>query len=452
MNQPSRLATLYLLGFALDLVNIFIASVAYPDIGRSLGASVATLAWIGNAYLLGLTLVIPLSVWLASRLGERRLMLLALAGFASASLGCGLAGSAATLIVWRLCQGLAGGLLIPLGQAMAYRNVPASARAGLTARVMLVALIVPAVAPALGGWLVDSLSWRGIFFASVAPALLVLVLAMRWLPRHKHAAQRLDLRGLLLGSAALATLLVALAWLGSPGGGGRGLLLALLACVLGCCYWRDGRARTDALLDLGLLEAPLLRTAMLVYLCVPGAFMGASLVAMLYLQGPLGLSASRAGALMLPWALAAGLAIGLTRRRFNRWGPKPLLLAGMAIQAGGLLWLARSGEGSGFWQLAGAYATMGFGGSLCSSAAQGMALLDVPAARMGHASALWNINRQLAFCLGMAVLGGLLNLLQARADPAAFVHCFLFAAAFTLLPLPWVRRIDSAGVRALVQT
>ena len=133
---------------------------------------------------------------------------------------------------------------------MAYRNVPASARAGLTARVMLVALIVPAVAPALGGWLVDSLSWRGIFFASVAPALLVLALAMRWLPRHKHAAQRLDLRGLLLGSAALATLLVALAWLGSPGGGGRGLLLALLACVLGCCYWRDGRARTDALLDL----------------------------------------------------------------------------------------------------------------------------------------------------------------------------------------------------------
>ncbi|MGV8495478.1 MFS transporter, partial [Pseudomonas aeruginosa] len=77
---------------------------------------------------------------------------------------------AATLIVWRLCQGLAGGLLIPLGQAMAYRNVPASARAGLTARVMLVALIVPAVAPALGGWLVDSLSWRGIFFASVASA------------------------------------------------------------------------------------------------------------------------------------------------------------------------------------------------------------------------------------------------------------------------------------------
>ena len=226
---------------------------------------------------------------------------------------------------------------------------------------------------------------------------------------------------------------MALAWLGSPGGGGRGLLLALLACVLGCCYWRDGRARTDALLDLGLLEAPLLRTAMLVYLCVPGAFMGANLVAMLYLQGPLGLSASRAGALMLPWALAAGLAIGLTRRRFNRWGPKSLLLAGMAIQAGGLLWL-------------------GFGGSLCSSAAQGMALLDVPAARMGHASALWNINRQLAFCLGMAVLGGLLNLLQALADPAAFVHCFLFAAAFTLLPLPWVRRIDSAGVRALVQT
>ncbi|WP_163070095.1 multidrug efflux MFS transporter, partial [Acinetobacter nosocomialis] len=89
--------------------------------------------------------------------------------------------------------------------------------------------------------------------------LLVLALAMRWLPRHKHAAQRRRAEQ----QAAQVQ--------------------ALLACVLGCCYWRDGRARTDALLDLGLLEAPLLRTAMLVYLCVPGAFMGANLVAMLYL-------------------------------------------------------------------------------------------------------------------------------------------------------------------------
>ncbi|MGV8547048.1 MFS transporter, partial [Pseudomonas aeruginosa] len=82
-----------------------------------------------------------------------------------------------------------------------------------------------------------------------------------------------------------------------------------------------------------LLEAQLLRTPMLVYLSVPGAFMGPNLVAMLYLQGPPGHSASRAGALMRPWALAAGMAIGLTRGRFNRWGPKSVLLAGMAIQA-----------------------------------------------------------------------------------------------------------------------
>lgn len=144
--------------------------------------------------------------------------------------------------------------------------------------------------------------------------------------------------------------------------------------------------------------------------------MGANLVAMLYLQGPLGLSASRAGALMLPWALAAGLAIGLTRRRFNRWGRNPCCWRAWRYRPAACCgWLEAGRER--LLATGGAYATMGFGGSLCSSAAQGMALLDVPAARMGHASALWNINRQLAFCLGMAVLGGLLNLLQARADP-----------------------------------
>lgn len=400
MAYRTKIAAVYLLSFALDLVNMFAVSIAYPQIGVDLQASVSQLAWIGNAYMLGLTLIILPSVWLAAVVGEKRLLLISLGVFTTATWGVAQATSIETLIGWRLLQGLGGGLLIPVGQAMVYREFRPHERARLTSVILLVALMVPALSPVLGGWVVEATSWRWVFYANLPLALIALILTQCWVRPVTQSARPAPVR------------------------------LATLA---------------------HLLKSPLLRVAMLTYLCIPGIFIGTQLVSILYVH-QLGYGPAQTGALMLPWALAAGLAIGLTRRRFNRWGPKSLLLAGMAIQAGGLLWLARSGEGSGFWQLAGAYATMGFGGSLCSSAAQGMALLDVPAARMGHASALWNINRQLAFCLGMAVLGGLLNLLQERADPAAFVHCFLFAAAFTLLPLPWVRRIDSAGVRALVQT
>ena len=167
MTYRSKIAWIFLLGFALDLVNMFVATVAYPDIAHELQASVTQLAWVSNAYLLGLTVIIPFSVWLAAMLGERRLIAASLLLFAGASVMVGQAGSIEALIGWRLLQGLGGGLLIPVGQALAYRHFPAAERSQLTARVMSVALLVPALSPALGGWLVDSLSWRWIFYANL---------------------------------------------------------------------------------------------------------------------------------------------------------------------------------------------------------------------------------------------------------------------------------------------
>ncbi|CRM58781.1 drug resistance MFS transporter, drug:H+ antiporter-2 (14 Spanner) (DHA2) family [Pseudomonas sp. 52 E 6] len=181
----------------------------------------------------------------------------------------------------------------------------------------------------------------------------------------------------------------------------------------------------------------MLRVAMLIYLCIPGVFIGTSLIAILYLRG-LGYDATHTGALMLPWALASAVAIYLSKKLFNRCGPKPLLLAGMALQCIGILLLNEPAL------IIPAYLLMGLGGSLCSSTAQTLAFLDIPAERMGHASALWNINRQVSFCLGAALLSGLLSALD------SFAITFTMAAALTLLPLFAVLRLDTSRVRALL--
>lgn len=110
MTYRSKVAWIFLPGFALDLVNMFVATVAYPDIAHELQASVTQLAWISNAYLLGLTLIIPLSVWLAAVWGERRLIAASLGLFGMASVLVGQAESIQALIGWRLLQGLGGGL------------------------------------------------------------------------------------------------------------------------------------------------------------------------------------------------------------------------------------------------------------------------------------------------------------------------------------------------------
>ncbi|TFY93701.1 MFS transporter [Pseudomonas nabeulensis] len=385
MAYRSKIAWIFLLGFALDLVNMFVATVAYPDIARELHASVTQLAWISNAYMLGLTLIIPFSVWLAAQMGERTLIAASLLLFAGASVMVGQASSIETLIGWRGLQGLGGGLLIPVGQAMAYRHFPATERSQLTARVMSVALLVPALSPALGGLMVDSVSWRWIFYANLPPALITLLLALLWIKPDAPTTLR-------------------------P------------ALEVGSIFQQ--------------IRSPMLRVAMLVYLFIPGVFIGTSLIAILYLRG-LGYDATRTGALMLPWALASALAIFISKKFFNRSGPKPLLLAGMALQCVGILLLNQE-------LVIPAYVLMGLGGSLCSSTAQTLAFLDIPADRMGHASALWNINRQLSFCLGAAALSGLLSALD------SFAITFTMAAALTLLPLFAVLRLDTSRVRTLL--
>lgn len=386
MTYRSKVAWIFLLGFALDLVNMFVATVAYPDIARELHASVTQLAWISNAYMLGLTLISPLSVWLAAIMGERTLIATSLLLFAGASVMVGQAGSIEALIGWRAVQGLGGGLLIPVGQAMGYRHFPAAERSQLTARVMSVALLVPALSPTLGGVIVDSVSWRWIFYANLPLALITLLLALLWI---------------------------------KP----------------------DAPTRVRPPLDLSSIfkqvASPMLRVAMLVYLCIPGVFIGTSLIAILYVRS-LGYDATQTGALMLPWALASAVAIYLSKQLFNRCGPKPLLLAGMALQCAGILLLNEPAL------IIAAYVLMGLGGSLCSSTAQTLAFLDIPAERMGHASALWNMNRQVSFCVGAAVLSAILSALD------SFAITFTMAAALTLLPLFAVLRLDASRVRMLL--
>ncbi|QVQ78943.1 MFS transporter [Pseudomonas lundensis] len=398
MAYRTKIAAVYLLSFALDLVNMFAVSIAYPQIGVDLQASVSQLAWIGNAYMLGLTLIILPSVWLAAVVGEKRLLLISLGVFTAATWGVAQATSIETLIGWRLLQGLGGGLLIPVGQAMVYREFRPHERARLTSVILLVALMVPALSPVLGGWVVEATSWRWVFYANLPLALIALILTQCWVRPVTQSARPAPVR------------------------------LATLA---------------------HLLKSPLLRVAMLTYLCIPGIFMGTQLVSILYVH-QLGYGPAQTGALMLPWALASALGIALSRYRFNRWGPKPLLLAGMSAQALGIALLIQLQDGP-LWLPMALYALMGFGGSLCSSTAQNTAFIDVSAEHMAPASALWNLNRQLSFLLGPALMMGLFSALSSITSTShAFALCFAIGAGMTLVPLIPALRLNTPRVLALL--
>lgn len=445
-----KVAIVYLLGFFVDLINMFIANVAYPSIGHALQASVGELAWVSNGYILGLTLVIPLSAWLAQRIGGRRVFLLSLTLFMLATMAAGYADSIGELIGWRVLQGMGGGLLIPIGQTLTYQLYRSHERAGLSAAIMLVGLLAPALSPALGGLIVDSLDWRWVFFANLPLAALALLLAALWLrPQAAAELQRkpLDVNGLLSACTALTLILLGLTRLGDADGLLQGTLLLAAGALMLAYYLRRSLRIAQPLLNLRLMQDPLLRTSMMIYQCIPGLFIGVSLVAMLYLQNQLGMRAAQVGSLMLPWSLASFLAITLTGKKFNRLGPRPLFIVGCLLQGLGILTLSQIAHAGDHGLQLTAFALMGFGGSLCSSTAQSSAFLQIADEQLADASALWNINRQLSFCLGVALLSLLLNLLLEHFSPAAaYKICFYLAAASTLVPLLLCLRIANRAI------
>jgi len=346
-------------------------------------------------------------------------------------------------------QGMGGGLLIPIGQTLTYQLYRSHERAGLSAAIMLVGLLAPALSPALGGLIVDRLDWRWVFFANLPLAALALLLAALWLRPQVPDPQRrpLEIKGLLSACTALTLILLGLTRLGENGGLAQGALLLAAGAIALTYFLRRSLRITHPLLNLRLVQDPLLRTSMMIYQCIPGLFIGVSLIAMLYLQNQLGMRAAQVGSLMLPWSLASFLAITLTGRKFNHFGPKPLFIFGCLLQGLGILALSQIAHAGDYGLQVAAFALMGFGGSLCSSTAQSSAFLHIADEQLADASALWNINRQLSFCLGVALLSLLLNLLLEHFTPAvAYKSCFYLAAASTLIPMLLCLRIANRAI------
>ncbi|BET97929.1 MFS transporter [Xenorhabdus taiwanensis] len=450
MSYRSKIAVVYLLGFFLDLVNMFISNVAYPTIGKEMHASVAELAWISHGYICGLTLIIPLSAWLTQRAGARQVFLLSLALFALGTTASGFAHSLEELVFCRVVQGIGGGLLIPVGQALTWQLYAKHERAKLSSAIMLVALLAPALSPALGGVLVQTLNWRWVFFASLPLTLLALILAFIWLQdgvtSEKNKA--LDFSGLVIGCAGLFLILLGMTKMSEVGSLAKGTILFSSGIILLAFFIIRSSRHSAPLFSFHLLSDPLMRFSMLVYQFVPGLFMGISLVGVIYLQTFLGMSAAETGALMIPWSLASFLAITITGKTFNRLGPRPLIMTGCLLQAIGILLLSVVTHDGQNYLLVTAFALMGMGGSLCSSTAQSSAFLEVSATAMPEASALWNINRQLSFCFGVALLSMLLNLFISHlALRQAYMWTFYTAAAGTLIPLLLSLSINNRNIK-----
>ncbi|MEU4428822.1 MFS transporter, partial [Actinoplanes sp. NPDC024001] len=177
-----RIGLTLALGGLMVVVDTTVTVVALPAIVAGLHTTLPAVQWVTTGYLLGIVAVIPLAGWASARYGARRVYLTALLVFILFSALAGLAWSAASLAVFRVLQGLGGGLLNPVGQAIGLRAAPRDQRGRLMSLLVLPLLIGPVLGPLLAGWLIDTLSWRWIFLINIPLGALALLFCARFLP------------------------------------------------------------------------------------------------------------------------------------------------------------------------------------------------------------------------------------------------------------------------------
>ncbi|GIJ43980.1 MFS transporter [Virgisporangium aliadipatigenens] len=426
-----RTAGALIAGALAVIFDTTITSIALPTLVDELHSSVSTVQWVSTGYLLSLGVVIPLVAWAQARTGGRRLWLIALCVFTAGSILCSLAWNAASLIAFRVVQGVGGGLMLPLMATLVMQAARGRDLGRTMAIVSLPAVLGPILGPVLGGVILHWLDWRWLFWVNVPFCAVGVVLALRLLPDDPPTGGvRLDLPGLALIAPGIVGLLYGLSNVGDAGGFGRAdvLVPVIGGVVLTAGFvWRAARGGSGALVDVRLLRhRPVASSAAMLFLSGASLY-GAMLLLPLFFQQARGASVLAAGLLLVPQGVGSLLSRGLTGRLMDSLGARVLVAAGFVLVGLATVPFALAGPHTADGWLLAALLVRGLGLSVVTVPVMAVAFIGLARAEVPHASVLTRIAQQVGGSFGTAVLAVIL------AATHSFERAFWWAVGFTAI-------------------
>jgi EmrB/QacA subfamily drug resistance transporter len=400
-------------GSFMALLNTSSVNVAISRIQGEFGGSATQVQWISTGYTLMLGVVVPTSSWLSDRYGARRVYMVSLLVFALGSVLCGLASSLNTLILFRVVQAAGGGLLPVRAQAMIYRMVPRD-RIGSAMGVYGLGIILgPAIGPTLGGWLVQDISWRLIFYVNVPIAAIGIVGVLTLLPRFADGpGRRFDLPGFVFIAGALACLLIASSDGSDPSYGWTSYTVLMLAAGGVLClavFVVIELSVEEPLLDIRILGGWVFSNSLALSALLQVGLFAGSFYIPLFLQQGQGLNALEAGLTLFVPALVTTVIMPLSGRLYDLIGARWLGAVGtLLVGASAYAMHALSPQTMrGPIILASCIRNAGVGLALIPVTTAGIA--SVSASKVGQASAINNLVGRVASALGLALLGSVLT-------------------------------------------
>lgn len=432
----------------METMDSTIIATALPAIAADLGVDPIALKLAVTSYLVGFAILVPVSGWIADRLGARTTFRAALLIFLGASIGCASSSTLGSFVVLRFVQGLGGALMTPVGRLVIVRGVPKEKLVAALATLTIPSLLGPVAGPPLGGLIVTHVDWRWIFYVNLPIGVLGLVLASLYFDDERHESAPLDVKGFLLCAVALPGLILGAASLGrhvAPPSVAAGILatgaLAMLA------YVRHARRTARPLLELKLFSIPAFDAGV-----TGGALfrigVGASaFLVPLMLQIGFGLDALTAGLLTFSGALGAlamkFLAPGILAQAGFR---KVLVLNGLVASAL-MASVALIGPSTGHAIVVAVLLMAGFARSLQFTSLHAISYADVDARDLSAANSLASVAQQVSLSFGVAIGATALEISQringnATPAPGDFSFAIVVVALISslcvlkMLPLP----------------
>ena len=451
-DQRIVVAVVYVCGMLMNSIDSTIINVALATLSRQFGVPPSSIDAVVVGYLVSLAVFIPASGWLGDRFGTKRIFLLALAIFTTASALCGLSGSFGQLILFRVLQGAGGGMLTPVGMAMLYRTFPPEQRVQVARILMFVTILGPASGPVIGGVLIEKLSWRWAFYVNVPVGLSAFLFGLLFLQEHREPATgRFDLPGFCLAGTGFALVMYALSEGPARGWTSPGILPCALCGALVIAAFVAVELRTPApMVQLHLLGNRLFRSTLVVSMFASAAFSGVLFLVPLFLQEVRGASPLSSGLTTFPEALGVVCSTQIVARLYPRIGPRRLMAGGLIGVATAIALLCTIRLDTTAWLVRLLMFLVGVGMAYVFLPNQAASLATISRAATGRASTLSSVQRQLGAAIGVALIstalaavGPLHRTAAGIAQPhlAAYRAAFLTAAALAMLAAALALRV-----------
>jgi EmrB/QacA subfamily drug resistance transporter len=434
-----RISVVVVLGAIMSILDTTIVNVALATLGHDLHASIAQIQWVVTGYMLALAAVIPISGWAAERFGAKRLYLISLVLFTAGSMLCGISTDINQLVIFRVIQGVGGGMILPVGQMMMAAAAGPKRMGRVMSIVAVPAMLAPVLGPTIGGLILETGSWRWIFFVNVPIGVIAVISALRILPAAEALARRaLDYRGLALMVTGVPLLTYGLAEIGTTGSFTS--LKVIIPCLVGLAliglFALHALGAKNPLLNLRLYQRPTFSTASVAMFLLGAALFGGMILVPLYWQEIRHESVIDTGLLVGPQGLGAALVMPLAGKLSDRMGGGPLALFGVLLTTVATVPFGLIGAHTSIAGLCVAMFVRGMGIGFAFMPAMTAAFAALERSELADATPQLNVLQRVGGSLGTAVLAvvlqrALVGAHTVTAAASAYGTAFWAAAALT---------------------